>query len=175
MKDIRELNISNLGFSFPRHTQKGFNVLVNYAGEKPITVKTPPMKCLYGVDTLQNKCFMKLTDRSGETDDTIFSLLSDIDERLLELPSENNWFENPDDAFYYTPHMQGSRVLRVQLPMKYSRIHGVEITNPDGEECTIGDITPGSTVICEIEWKNVWIIDQTFGYFWTVKKIILVK
>ena len=115
---------------------------------------------------------MKLTTTSDSSTLNVFDTLSEIDNRLLELPEENNWFEDPEKAFYYTPHIAGSRVLRVQLPMKYNRIDGVEIVDDvNGDQCTTGDITPGTLVECELEWKNVWIIDQTFGYFWSVKKI----
>ena len=172
MKDIREINVENIGYSFPRHTKKGYNVLVNYAGTKPITVKTPVMKCLYGVDQHQGKCIMKL-DLSNQP--RMREILTEIDERLVELPEEYKWFENPEDSFYYTPHLKDC--LRVQLPMKYNRIHGVEIIKEGDEEdvslVTVGDIKAGTLVQCELEWKNVWIIDQTFGYFWSVKKIYL--
>lgn len=169
-KDIRELNIANVGFSFPRHTKKGFNVLVNYAGTSPIVVKTPPMKCVYGVDRFENKCFMKLS-AADPSDTSVFDTLSEIDNRLIDLPGESNWFENPEDAFYHTPHMFGSRILRVQLPMRFQRIHNVTVVNESGEDLCIDNITPGTLIECELEWKNVWIIDKTFGYFWSVRKI----
>ena len=147
-------------------------VLVNYAGSKPINVKTPIMKCLYGVDQPQGKCIMKL-DLSDPSMSTVKTVLENIDDKLLELPDEANWFENPEDAFYYTPHFKD--YIRVQFPMKFGRINGVEIVQEGNDLATIGDITAGSLVQCELEWKNIWIIDKTFGYFWSIKKIEIIN
>ena len=172
MQKLAELNANNLGYSHPKHTKKGYNVLVNYCGTKPCTIETPVLRCPYGVDHINNnKCTMKLLI----DDPNVLEILKEIDVRNSGLPREFGWFSNPDKAFYYSPFMENQSALRVRIPIKYGRRYDVEVFKESDDLATVGDINPGTKVKCTLEWKHIWIIDQTFGYFWTVKKIEIIE
>jgi len=194
--NYQTVNVENIGYSRPIHNNKGgYNLLVNYAGKKPITIRTPIVECPYGVDVKGNDCSMKLRTN----DETFLSLLQEIDETNTDLPEKFGLFsetlkdipndsegsetngengdgdgdgDSGDEPFYFTPYMHSQNSLRVRLPIKYGRVHGVTINSNDGDSlATIRDIVPGTKVQCVLEWKNVWIIDRTFGYFWNVTEI----
>jgi hypothetical protein len=71
--------------------------------------------------------------------------------------------------------------LRVRIPIKNERRYDVNVTSDicgegdDKELLTVDDIVPGTHVKCVLEWKHIWIIDKTYGYFWTVKDIEIQK
>jgi hypothetical protein len=168
--DLCVLNTDNLGYSVPRKTSRGYNVLVNYAGKKPITIKTPVMSCPYGVDVNYSRHTLKLTTE----DPNFMETLEEINESNSELPEKRGWFDSDaDNVFYFSPYMADQKALRVRIPVKHNR-YAIEIEHPDDTLFTVGDITPGTRMICTLEWKNIWIIDHSYGYFWTVKSIEIV-
>ena len=160
------INVKNIGFSRPRPTTKGYNVLVNYSNKKTVTIDTGEVMCPYGVDKSSSDVSMKLN-----VNDTLRSILESIDELNVTLPERLGWFEDDVEPFYFTPFQQNN-TLRVKIPLTRSGALDVEVLTADDDTLsTIGDIVPGSKLRCTLEWKNVWIIDETYGYFWTVKQI----
>jgi len=169
------LNVKNIGYSRPIHTKKGYNMLVNYAGTKPITIVSPIVECPYGVDHNDGNCTMKLRINDGP----FLQLLNDIDDKNADLPDTFNLFsassETEKEPFYYTPFLEDQDALRVRIPLKNGKRYDVEVHSKneaiDYNLATVGDIVPGAKLKCTLEWKHVWIVGRTFGYFWTVREI----
>jgi hypothetical protein len=193
--DFKQINVNNIGYSRPLHTKKGFNVAVNYAGKKPITITTPVMISPYGVDHKKGKCSMKLLI----TDETFLELMKNIDAKNLEIT--DGWFsdgETDDEGecddnekhqkntkntknkvFYYTPLVKNT--IRVNIPIKNQNRYNVNVTSDisgiteDKDLLTVNDIVSGTKAKYTLEWKHIWIIGKTYGYFWTVKNIEIQK
>jgi hypothetical protein len=188
-----QMNIDNIGYSRPIHTKKGYNIIVNYAGKKPITITTPVLDCPYGVDLKikENDKSMSMGTMSSTmklkiNDQDFMQLLRDIDDRNTDLPDMFGLFSKADtdtnlktgrsnEPFYYTPFIEDQSTFRVRIPIKNNKRYDVIVNSKneaiDYNLATVGDIVPGSKIKCVLEWKHIWIIDRTFGYFWTVKEI----
>lgn len=184
---LGQINVNNIGYSRPRHTNKGYNVVVNYAGKCPIIVKTDIVTCPFGVDKNNNKMSMKLFLTNQADIDT----LMEIDDQNSSIGYEQGWFEDSEEVFYYTPFMgfidnkiKQKAALRVKIPIRFNKIE-TEVNSKSNPIATVGDIVAGSKLKCTLEWRNLWIVDnnqpgnesptKTVGYFWNCKEVEIVE
>ena len=168
---MKTFDVGKLNARRPRYTKDGgFNVKVNYDGN-PIQVTTSVVDLPYGVDqTKKGKCSIKVI----VDDPVMIEKLKDINQWVMNLPDQQNWFNDDDQLFFHTPFLESNNSLRIKLPIvrgvcKFDVLH----FDDQGEQLvTMEDLIPGCKLIVTMEWKNIWILsNKVFGYFWVAKTV----
>jgi hypothetical protein len=161
--DPDQINLQNITYS----SGYGSNLTVK-VNRKKIIIKTPFLKSIAGIESNNNKYFIKL-DLSTRAD--IVSFLKKIDSSN-KTPKCLDFFENSEHLKYIQSFYYDSSIWKVKLPSRYGRFQ-TKVEDIQGNALTINDITPEHKLECCIELKNIWCFNNAYGCIWTVKNIIV--
>jgi hypothetical protein len=187
LMNFKEINVYNIGYGHPRKTSHisnkiSYNVPVNYKGTSPIIFETCNLLAPYGIDKneTETKCTLKCEILDGD----FKKFLDEIDNTNLNVPFDRNWFDEEEEEhiFYHRPSFNKNEkhYIRVKIPVRHNKFqfkvykHTTNentLRGEDIEESSALHITPTSILRLVVEWKYLWIVEKTFGYYLTVKEI----